>query len=37
VEAAITRSHPWGDAPRGSDSVANLAIATGAMKLAAPS
>jgi hypothetical protein len=37
VEAAIDRSHPWGDAPRGSDSVANLAIAIGAMKLAAPS
>jgi len=38
VEAAIARSqHPWGDAPRGSDSVANLAIGIGAMKLAAPS
>jgi hypothetical protein len=37
VEAAIAGSRPWGDVPRGSDSVANLAIAIGAMKLAAPS
>jgi hypothetical protein len=34
---AIAGSRPWGDLPRGSDSVANLAIAIGAMKLAAPS
>jgi hypothetical protein len=37
VEAAIAGSPPWGDVPRGSDSVADLAIAIGAMKLAAPS
>jgi hypothetical protein len=37
VEAAIAGSRPWRDLPRGSDSVANLAIAIGAMKLAAPS
>jgi hypothetical protein len=37
VEAAIARPRPWGDVPRGSDSVANLTIAIGAMKLAAPS
>jgi hypothetical protein len=34
---AIAGSRPWGDVPRGSDCVANLAIAIGAMKLAAPS
>jgi hypothetical protein len=37
VEAAFARSRSWGDAPRGSDSVANLAIAIGAMKFTAPS
>jgi hypothetical protein len=37
VEAAITGPRPWGDVPQGSDSVANLAVANGAMKLAAPS
>jgi hypothetical protein len=37
VEAAIAGSRPWSDVRRGSDSVANLAIAIGAMKLAAPS
>ena len=37
MEAAIAGSRPWGDLPRGSDSVANLAIAIGPMKLAAPS
>jgi len=36
VEGAVARSHPSGNAPRGSDSVATLAIAIGAMKLAAP-
>jgi hypothetical protein len=37
VEAAITGSRPQGDVPQGSDGVANLAIAIGAMELAAPS
>jgi hypothetical protein len=37
VEAAIARPRPWGDLPRSSDGVAHLAIAVGAMKLAAPS
>ena len=37
MEAAIAGPRPWGDVPQGSDSVADLAIAIGAMKLAAPS